>query len=57
MLGKRIHDLKNTYNRFCVGDRRKFDQCSHQSAQEKNPFVGVWEPAPNQDMEVFIESL
>jgi hypothetical protein len=27
------------------------------SAQEKNPFVGVWEPAPNQDMEVFVESL
>jgi hypothetical protein len=27
------------------------------SAQEKNAFVGVWEPAPNQDMEVFIASL
>src|ERR1051325_9966126 len=26
-------------------------------SQDTNPFVGVWEPAPNQDMEVFIESL
>jgi hypothetical protein len=26
-------------------------------AQKENPFVGIWEPAPNQDMEVFIKSL
>jgi hypothetical protein len=25
--------------------------------QKENPFVGVWEPAPNQDLEVFIKSL
>ncbi len=26
-------------------------------AQEKNPFVGVWEPVPDQGVTVFIKSL